>query len=195
MKKFAFVTGIIIIIILAICVGIFMFKSSDNKKNNINNVNIDNVKNEQNNNIRNEVTIKTNIIEEKVSPNASLILKRQYKECGHVIKEYKEIPEDLINLTKEKVQEKYKDWEIEKFTPLDITLIKQEEGFCEEHYVLKEKEGVIAVFKIDDTGKETLEEVTGISIQYLTETDKLEIQDGIEVYGKEELNSVLENYE
>ena len=74
-------------------------------------------------------------------------------------------------------------------------MIKEEEGFCNEHYILKEEQGVIAVYKVDKQGEETLYETTGISVEYLTESDKLELKDGIKVYGKEELNSMLENYE
>ncbi len=197
MKKWAVIIGCIIIVILAIFIGVFLYKSNDNNENTTNNLNITNkiVKNELNNNVTNDITIKTNTNEEKISPSATLTLKKQYTECGHVIKEYKEIPENLVNLTKEELQEKYKEWEIENFTPLDVTLIKQEEGFCGEHYVLRQKEGVIAVYKIDEEGAENLEEMTGISVEYLTENDKMEIEEGIEVYGKEELNSVLENYE
>ena len=91
--------------------------------------------------------------------------------------------------------EKNKDWGIEKFSNMELVLIKEVEGVCNEHYVLKEKDGVIAVYKIDKDTKEELEELTGISIEYLTENDKMEIQQGIMVYGREELNSILENYE
>lgn len=196
MKKWAIIIGCVIIIILAISMGIFIYKSN-NKENATNNLNIVNetVSEKRNNNIINDVTIKTNTDEEKISPNATLILEKQYKECGHVIKEYKEIPEDVVNLTKEELQEKYKEWKIEKFTPLEVILIKQEEGLCGEHYVLRENDGIIAVYKIDEEGTEKLEEMTGISVEYLTENDKIEIKEGIELYGKEELNSVLENYE
>lgn len=196
MKKWTTIIGCIIIVILAIFIGLFIYKSN-NKKNTTNNLNIvsKTVNEKQNNNIINDITIKTNTDEEKISPNATLILKKQYKECGHVIKEYKEIPENMVNLTKEELKEKYKEWEIEEFTPLEITLIKQEEGFCGEHYVLRQIDGVIAVYKIDEEGREKLEEMTGITVEYLTENDKIEIEEGIELYGKEELNSVLENYE
>lgn len=197
MKKFGIILSIVIIIIVAICFGIYIYNSQNKTENNTNNTKITNqtVNNELSNNITNDIIMETNISEEKISPNATLILKRQYKECGHVIKEYKEIPENLVNLTKEELQEKYKEWEIENFNPLDVTLIKQEEGFCGEHYVLRQSEGVIVVYKIDEEGRENLEEMTGISVEYLTENDKMEIEEGIEVYGKEELNSVLENYE
>ena len=127
--------------------------------------------------------------------NFYIILKKHYKECDHTIKEYAEIPEEFVNLTKSEIEKEYPEWEVEKFTPLDIILIKEEEGFCNEHFILKEEQGVITVYKIDKQGEESLYDTTGISVEYLTESDKLELKNGIKVYGKEELNSMLENYE
>lgn len=193
MKKWIYIICLIVIVIVAICIGKVLFKTN-NKKNEVNTIN-KTVQNEVNISINNNTIMSTSTKQEKISPNATLTLEKQYKECGHVIKEYKEIPEELVNLTQDEISQKYKNWEIEKFTPLELILIKQEEGFCNEHYVLKQKDDVIAVYKINEDGTENLEEMTGISIEYLTENDKLEIRDGIEVYGKEELNSVLENYE
>ena len=44
-------------------------------------------------------------------------------------------------------------------------------------------------------GSETLYEKTNISSEYLTEADLLNMQDGLEIYGKEELNQVIEDFE
>lgn len=198
MKKWGFLLGIAIIIIVAIFVGIFLFNSSNKKsQNTLNNINTNNeiVTNQVNYSVKNDITINTNTNEEKISPNATLILKRKYKDCGHIIKEYKRIPNDLVNLTKEELVEKYNEWDIEKFSNTEVILIQETEGVCDEHYVLRQKDGVIAVYRIDDDEKEVLEELTGISIEYLTENDKMEIEQGIKVYGKEELNGILENYE
>ncbi len=196
MKKLGIIIAFIVIFIIAIFVGKYLY-SSDAKEENM-------VKNEEKNNsiinqvdysVKNDITINIDSEEEKISPNATLILKKHYKECGHTIKEYAEIPEEFVNLTKSEIEKEYSQWEVEKFTPLDIILIKEEEGFCNEHYILKEEQGIIAVYKVDKQGEETLYETTGISVEYLTESDKLELKDGIKVYGKEELNSMLENYE
>lgn len=197
MKKWYVILGFIIVIIVAICIGIFTFKSSNAEKENntYKNTVKKSIVNEVDYSIKNDITINVNTNEDKISPNATLVLKRTYKECGHTIKEYKEIPEEMINLTKEKLEEKYVEWEIEKFTPLDVTLIKEEEGICGEHYILKEKDGLIAIYKEENEQIENLEEITGISIEYLEEIDKTKIKQGIKVYGKEELNRILEDYE
>lgn len=198
MRKWLIILGFIVVIITAICVGVLIFNSNNSKQGNYNayqNLINKSIINEIDYSIKNDITINVNTKEDKISPNATLVLKRTYKECGHTIKEYKEAPEDIINLTEEQLKQKYTKWQIEKFTPLDITLIKEEEGLCGEHYILKDKDGLIAIYKEETNGIENLEEITGISIEYLTENDKIKIQQGIKVYGKEELNSILEDYE
>ena len=196
MKKWGIIIAFIIIFIVAIFVGNYIYDSNNEDKNTVKSENTSNsIVNQVDYSVRNDITINTDSEEEKISPNATLILKKHYKECDHTIKEYAEIPEEFVNLTKSEIEKEYPEWEVEKFTPLDIILIKEEEGFCNEHFILKEEQGVITVYKIDKQGEESLYDTTGISVEYLTESDKLELKNGIKVYGKEELNSMLENYE
>lgn len=196
MKKWGIIIAFIIIFIIAIFVGNYIYDSSNKEENTIKSENTSNsIVNQVDYSVRNDITINTDSEEEKISPNATLILKKHYKECDHTIKEYAEIPEEFVNLTKSEIEKEYPEWKVEKFTPLDIILIKEEEGFCNEHFILKEEQGVIIVYKIDKQGEESLYDTTGISVEYLTESDKLELKNGIKVYGKEELNSMLENYE
>lgn len=62
-------------------------------------------------------------------------------------------------------------------------------------YIVKEKDGFIAIYTVDDNGKEILKEKTKISTEYLTQTDLIKIKDGIRANGREELNAVLEDFE
>ena len=63
--------------------------------------------------------------EEKVAANAILILKKYYTQCDHTINEYVELPQELVNMTKEEVQEHYPDWEVIGFEEGKITLYKE----------------------------------------------------------------------
>lgn len=195
MKKWLVILFIVIIIIVAIFVGTSIYKSQNNDDNIKQEEVNTKVENKIENNVRNDISVDINSEEEKISPNATLILKKTYKECGHSIKDYVEIPEELVNLTKEELEKQYKDWQVEKFTPLDVILTKEIEGSCKEHYILKEQDGVIAIYEEKENGEEVLKEITGISTEYLTENDRMEIKKGIKVYGKENLNSKLEDYE
>ena len=81
--------------------------------------------------------------EEKVSANAELILKKYYTKCDHTINEYVELPQELVNLTKEQVQEKYKDWQVIGFEKGKVTLYKEFDDVCGEHFKLKIENGKV----------------------------------------------------
>ena len=48
-------------------------------------------------------TITTSTSQEKVSPNATLVIKKHYSKCGHTTKEYAEIPEEFVNMDEEEI--------------------------------------------------------------------------------------------
>ena len=143
----------------------------------------------------NQNTAEVSSTEEKVAANAILILKKYYTKCDHTINEYVELPKELVNLTKEQVQEKYSDWEVIGFEKGKITLYKEFDDVCGEHFKLKIEDGKVVVYTVNNEGTETLYEKTNISSEYLTETDLINMQDGLEIYGKEELNQVIEDFE
>lgn len=140
-------------------------------------------------------TLITSRIEEKVSPNATLIIKKHYQECGHTTKDYAEIPTEIVNLTEKQTEEAFSEWELKGFSANEIVILKEVTGICNEHYMLRDKDGVIAIYNQDETGEEKLNYLTEISTEYLTEQDKEDLKKGIQAIGKEELNSALEDYE
>ena len=133
--------------------------------------------------------------EEKLASNAILILKKYYRKCEHTINEYVELPQELVNMTEEEVQEQYSDWEVIGFEKGKLTLYKEFDDVCQEHFKLRLEEGNVVVYIVNSDGKESLYEKTGISSEYLTETDLINMQDGLEIYGKEELNQIIEDFE
>jgi len=131
---------------------------------------------------------------EKISPNCSIIFRRHYNDCGHTLEQYASIPTELVNKTEEDLQEQYQGWTIEEFSRNQIVLYRDFDSECGEHYVLREKDGKIVVYlKTGDT--EELVEETDIATEFLTETDRIELQDGIEANGRVELNQLIEDYE
>ena len=133
--------------------------------------------------------------EEKLASNAILILKKYYQKCEHTINEYVELPQELVNMTEEEVQAQYLDWEVIGFEKGKLTLYKEFDDVCGEHFKLKVEDGKIVVYTVNDDGSETIYEKTNISSEYLTETDLINMQDGLEIYGKEELNQIIEDFE
>ena len=140
-------------------------------------------------------TIETSNTEDKISPNAILIKKEYFKACDHLIREVEDIPEELINGTQEDVKKMYSDWEIEDYNNNEITLYKEENANCGEHYFVQDHYGVIGIYTVNENDEKTLKEDTEISTKYLPEADLEKLQEGIEIVGKTKLVEFLEDYE
>lgn len=185
------IIGICAIVVLGIIVGIFVGKNAtkDEQK-----VETKLVSTEQN--IQNGIElISTSYAEVKASPNCLFEFKTYYKGCKHTTTKRENIPEELVNKTEIEMQDRYKDYKIEEFTANNIVLYQEKEGICDEHYLLKENNGYIAIYKIDNAGKEILKENTQIVTTYLPETDKQNLKNGIKIIGRENLSLTLEDYE
>lgn len=187
------IIGISIAIILVVA-GIIIVNNS-NRQLSIGNENRENKESVQNTLNANIQLVTTNSSEEKTSPNCLLIFKTYYKKCEHITVENKEIPEELVNKTREEIESFYSDWKVVTYSKLQILLYKEQEGICNEHYIIKEKDGYIAIYTVDENGKDTLQELTQILTAYLPEEDLTRLKEGIKIQGKEKLNQALEDYE
>lgn len=65
----------------------------------------------------------------------------------------------------------------------------------ETHYLVKAEDNYIVVYYVDDGKNNILYKDTGISIDYLGEEDVRNLKNGIDVYGVESLNKLLEDFE
>ncbi len=202
MKKIWMIIPIILVILIGIVVGRLIYNNNVKlaNKNNIiqNEINIVSEKvtddcTEEYQEVQEEIA--TNSQEEKISPNCLLILKKYYDECNHTINEYVDVPQDLVNGTEEDLKKEYPYWQIEKYSNNEIILYKEFNSNCGQHFVLREDEGKITVYKINENNEEEIYEKTEISVEYLSETDKGKISEGIKVNGIEELNQLLEDFE
>lgn len=189
MRKVWIVVLAVFLLLLGVALGISVYnKNNTDNTNIINNKKLAEEKNTEN-------VIQTAMVEEKVSPKAKVLQKKYFKGCDHLIKESQEIPQQLVNKSKEEVEAYYKDWTVDSFNKNEITIYKEESGFCNQHYLIKEHNGVLAIYTIDENGKITLKKDTEIQTMYLTEVDMEKVKQGIEAIGNMQLNSVLEDFE
>lgn len=140
-------------------------------------------------------TIKANTQEEKTSPNCALITKTHFSKCGHTKNEYANLPQELVNLSKNELEEKYPEKKVESFASNEVILLQEKEGECGEHFMVKDKEGQVIVYQILEDGTQKELEETAITTEYLPETDKINMKNGIQVNGRQALNQLLEDYE
>lgn len=199
MKDKIILTLILIgIFVFSVFTGIYIYKiinKSDKEIAKINEIYNNRIVENEKNSQEIEEIISTNSSDKKITPHTKLILRKYYEECGHSINEYVEMPSELINMTKEELENEYKDWNINTFSEDEVILIKTVNEFCNEHYSLKELDGYVAIYKIDKNGKEILQEKTAISTRYLTQTDKSHLENEIKIFGTENLNKFIEDFE
>lgn len=162
---------------------------SENKIIPIQDVVIRNVQEENNKNV-----IETVVEEVKLSPYAKMTIEKKFTRCGHSTIETIDIPTDLINMTEEEVQAKYENWEIKSFSTKSVSLYREIVANCNDHFVLKDKDGFLAVYEDVTENDMNLKEITDIDITNLPSGDVENLRDGILVYGKNELSSLLEDF-
>lgn len=144
----------------------------------------------------NEIQVEETIaVEEKISFDANLGLKKYYNNCGHTKYQIAELPPELVNLTKSEVEDLYSDWNVEEFSSDNLLLSQTINDICDEHYVIKLGDENIEVYHVRSSGIEELYKTTNISKEYLTSTDINNLERGIYVYGVSNLNSVIEDFE
>ena len=196
MRKF-WIIMIIIVVLLALggSIGIYIYnlKNTSNK----NSVKAKELADELKKTLVEEEhnTVTTSSKNIKISHNSIVVKNTLYKICNHEIRQTEVIPVELVNKEEKDIQQYYKDWEIKKYSPTEVVLYREKDEYCDKHYVLRENNGVIAIYKIDDNNKETLRENTQIQTKYLPEIDLIKLKSGIYAIGEEELNSILEDFE
>ena len=63
-------------------------------------------------------------------------------------------------------------------------MYKEIDEFCNEHFLLKEDNGYISIYKLDENEKEKHYQTTEIPIEYLALDDIQKIRKGIKIYTK-----------
>ena len=203
MKRAIIILSVALVIIISVCTA-FLIKDlnkeeieekTDTKVSELTNESVTDECVDEANNFEEIEIEETNSNEEKTSPNCKLTMKRYYNECGHSIEEYTDLNNELVNKTKDEIQQVYSAWIIDKFSNDEIIISRSFDSQCGEHYIVRDKDGKVAVYLLSGDGTETELQETEISTEFLTEADKLELQNGISANGRQELNQVIENFE
>ena len=163
MRKWVIIS-LISVIILAIIISMVMIFWGRNKTSDIDTTSQKELANkiEQNMEESNIQIVSTSASEEKTSPNAMISFQTYYPKCEHTTIKNTQISEELVNMSEEEIKEKYKDWVLEEFSSNYIVFKTEKDGICDEHYMLKENNGYVAIYRIDESQNETLIETTGV---------------------------------
>ena len=192
MSKTFWVAVILTTIILGISAGILVHIYSDMK---LENSNLEHLA--RFNEIREEnKTLIANANDEvKTTPNTEIVFEIYYNKCGHTSVKKVFVSEEDVNKNEEQIAQKYKEWKIRSFTKDMIELYKEENKMCDNHYIVKDNEGKIAIYKIEENDNETLIEDTEISTKYLPQEDLELLKKGIRANNNNKLQEILSDYE
>lgn len=177
-------------IILGFLIGIYLYNTNQESKNLI-------IAEKEETKIETKKEDKEVSNQEKlITPNTKIIIKTYYKDCNHIIEESAALEDEWINLNEEELSKQANNFTIQKFSPEEVVLYKEENGFCNEHYLLIEKNGYIEVYFLDEKGEmKFMTNIVDIATELLPEKDREELKTGIKVYGKKELNKKIEDFE
>ena len=149
----------------------------------------------QNTSANTEKTVSTVSQEKKVLPTTKFALKKFYDECSHFEYEEAELPIELVNLTRQEIEDYYDDWEVEEFSEKKLVLCKEINGYCNEHFLIKLDDNNVNIYRLSTLGEFKKYKETDIVKDYLTKEDIEKLTEGITVYGEGKLSSVLEDFE
>lgn len=190
-KKSVVILMLILIAIIVFLFAMLMYNLKTVRRIGNNMQNVTNVHNSQNVQV-----VQTNSEEIKISPNAIITFFKHYSNCGHVVRVKENAPKNIVNISKDAFSSLYSDWKINKFTSTEIELSKDFSGDCNEHFLVKSNpDGFIEIYKVKPDTSLVLHEKTDIAVKYLSNEDIAELENGVYLYGKENLNAYIENFE
>ena len=148
----------------------------------------------------NEEIIETNFEEEKIRYDTLILVENVYNKCNHKENKIIKVSEEIINMKEDEAKGYFenKGYSLLEFSPSEIILLKEEDKMCMEHYVIKfgnDNDSFLSVYKKDDNNELRLYRETDIAKEFLTNIDNENFEEGIDVYGKENVEKVLEDYE
>ena len=137
--------------------------------------------------------------ENRISPNTIIEKRIYYKECGHLLSSSELAENEVVNQTRYEYEDYLKttnpDTRLVSFSNVKIVTYSERDYLCQEHYIIGEHNGNIAIFNIDSDGEKLLfKSFTDYPISILIDIDQDKLREGIRVDSEEELSEILENF-
>ncbi len=137
--------------------------------------------------------------ENRITPNTFVEERIHYKECGHLVSKVSLADDEYVNMTKDDLNEflfaNKANLQLISFSNVKVVLWGEKNHLCQDHYVIGEEGGSIAIFGIDENGQRLLnKQFPEYPINVLMEVDQEKLIEGIIVDSEEELSNILENY-
>lgn len=192
---------IIISLLLIICIFLFSYIFYITKYKDSN---ISHEKTQVNKNTPTNAVSVQSPVESTLSKNGKAVFKVKYKKSGEIRIEKEEGIGSLVGKSKNEIEEAFKDegYKVEQMNASQVSLIREEDQYSPNKYVLGIKDGFIAIFKTDNAGNMFIEDgkrdITDIKIEKLKSEDIRLLTKGDKYFQcntREDAKSKLEDYE
>lgn len=132
------------------------------------------------------------------SPNTQIIFNTYYTKTGDMVVSKRDLPVTLVGLRlsefKDYIDDYYSEWKIKSISPQEVTLFQEKDSYTPNQFIIQEKDGYIAVYRINDQGEKILHYETDIALSLFNEIDRRKLKEGIVVKNFDEALSIIQDY-
>ncbi len=143
--------------------------------------------------IQQEITV-SSIPISKITPSTKLVYEYYYEADDQLVIEEEEPPYFLLNMTRDDLQSKFPEWQIQSFSSQEVVVRTYVRGQSPNRYRIGIHNGYVAVFYEDPVEGIYLKDITETPVASLTQEEQEELTGGVAVLGDDELLRLLEDY-
>lgn len=131
----------------------------------------------------------------KITPSTKMIYEYYYKK-DNITESFEDTPPYFfIDLTRTDLEKKFQDWNIKSFSSKEVVMQKVLDEKSNQHYILGEYDGYVAIFYEKEINGTRLKDITSTPIQSLPLEEQEKIKTGIKIKGNDELFNILQDYD
>lgn len=135
-----------------------------------------------------------NITQHKITSSTKMVYEYFYKKDSITERVEDVPPYFLVGLTRQDLEQNFPDWVVKSFSSDEVLMQKTIDAESTQHYIVKDYDGIVAVFYKTPIEGNDIKEITDIMTNTLPKEEQDKLKQGIEIKGKEELYRLLEGY-
>ncbi|MBM7582315.1 hypothetical protein JOD02_001172 [Caldicoprobacter guelmensis] len=130
------------------------------------------------------------------SETTTFIFERVYNLCGHNLVSYRSATPQEVGLSRKQVKDMYSSWDIKEFSASIVWLCERVDGYCPNHYVIKDNDGRIAICRpLEDGRGFYLIRQTSIDTAFLDADLQERVKEGWVVDSLEQVEQLVESWD
>ncbi|NLA84561.1 MAG: hypothetical protein GX854_08610 [Clostridiales bacterium] len=130
----------------------------------------------------------------KTTDKTLIKLERHYTACSHLLTEEHPIENRYAGRTEGELAAIFPNWQLRSFTSEKVVFRILIDGYCPDHFIIKEEGGYLVIFRPDkDTGIPLAVEATTVPLDRLSYDMQEKAAEGIVADSIEEVEQIMEN--